>query len=168
MKKSFYTLIFLYLFSSNCNFDNYRYGCLQFIKKYNHEDFSKFKNIGLAIRSYGRDGITIYISDELDNGLRKYPYMIIFYEDEKSIKNTSCRLVKDSCAFDTVKLNTLALNFLKYDIGALAVDKDKNVFITIGSSERFNVVRFSDKKFIKDEYKEDWHQVDDNWFLKKD
>lgn len=168
VKKSLYTLFIIYLSSVGCNNNENRYRSLQFIKKYKQEDFSKFKNIGLTIRSYGRDGITLYISDELNLERRKYPYMIIFDEDEKSIKKTSCRLIKDSCAFDTTKLNSLALNFLRYDIGALAVDNDKNVFITVGSSERFNIVRLSNKKFVKDEYREDWHQVDNNWFFKKD
>jgi hypothetical protein len=168
MKKSLYTLVFLYSFSLGCNYDSNRYGCQKFVKKYRDEDFSKFKNIGLAIRSYGRNGITIYISDELDKGLRKYPYMITFYGDAESVKNTSCRSVKDSCAFDTVKLNRLALNFLKYDISKLMVDEDNNVFIGIGSSERMNLVRFSDKKFIEAEYKKDWQQVNDYWYFKKD
>jgi hypothetical protein len=168
MKKSLYTLFFLYLFFGGCNFDNYRYSCLQFIKKHNHEDFSKFKNIGLAIRSYGRDGITIYISDDLDKGVRKYPYMIIFHGKGKGIKNTSCNSSKDSCTFDTVKLNRLASDFLSYEISKLAVDDDNNVFIGVGSGERFNLVRFSDQKFVKDEYKTEWWQVVDNWYVKRD
>lgn len=167
MKKSLYTLFSLYLFCGSCNIDNYRSGCLQFIKKHNHKDFSKFKNTGLAIRSYGREGITIYISDDLDKGLRKYPYMIIFYGKGKGIKSTGCNSSKDSCAFDTVKLNRLASDFLNFEISKLAVDDDNNVYIGVGSGERYNLVRFSDKKFVKDEYKTDCWQVVDNWYVKR-
>ena len=167
MRKYFCTLIILYLFSIGCHFDS-NIHCLKFANKYRNEDFTQFTNIGLAIRCYCKEGITIYISDKLDSKERRYPYMVIFNEGEESIKKTTCTMLKDSCAFDTIKLNKLALIFLKYHVEKLSVDKDNNVFIGIGSSEGANLVRFSDNKYVKDEYKKDWYSLDDNWYVKKD
>ena len=72
--------------------------------------------------------------------------------------------MKDSINIDRNALDQLAMEFLKYHVHLLKVDKTGNVYVSLRTNERPTLIRFSDEKYITEIYKNDWKKIKDNWF----
>ena len=142
---------------------------IEFVDKYNNENFDAFINTGFLIRSGDRKGnLQIFVNTDFKNASNNGPYVITIEKETGVIKNTSCHLMKDSSSFDREAIHKLTLKFLEYKVYSLAVDENKNIYVRLREAERPTLVRFSDAKYITEEYRKDWKQIKSNWYEKKE
>ena len=133
-----------------------------FVSKYQNKNFDNFKNTWIVIRGYNEEGnpIVFMAYDSSKDG----PYIVTIDSKTNTIKKTSCHLMKDSINIDRNALDQLAMEFLKYHVYLLRVDKAGNVYVSLRTNERPTLIRFSDEKYITETYKNDWKRIKDNWF----
>ena len=141
----------------------------EFVKKFVNENFDKFKNTSMFIRSGDREGglIIFTYDDKIQPDLNNGAYIVTVDYKQKKNKSTSCHLMNDSTIMDRQKLEKLALKFIEYSIDYLGVDSVNNVSICLRMNTRPDLVHFSDLKYKTDKYKK-WKQVKDNWYENKE
>lgn len=160
----FYILMIFTALTMNSCFSQ-RNSNKNFINKYLNENFDNFKNKGVVIRGYDEErNPMLFISSDLENASENGPYIVIIDGKTSTIKKASCHLMKDSISINRNSLNQLAIEFLKYRVRLLRVDKAGNVYVSLQSNERPTLIRFSDEKYITELYREGWKRIKDNWY----
>jgi len=157
----FYTIMILTALTMNSCFSQ-RNSNKDFVNKHLNESFDNFKDTWIVIRGYDeeRNPIVFMSKDTSNDG----PYIVTIDSKTSTIKKTSCHLMKDSINIDRNALDQLAMEFLKYHVHLLKVDKAGNVYVSLQTNERPTLIRFSDEKYITETYKNDWKKIKDNWF----
>lgn len=136
----------------------------QFVGKYERENFSDFGNKSVYIRGGdGGDVLDLFVSTDLENARHIGPYIVSVNKRSKVVVSSGKHLLGDSVLVDTAALQQLAIKFLNYEVVALAVDKNKNVYVGLKSNEKFDLVRFSDLQY-KDANYRDWKHIQANWY----
>jgi hypothetical protein len=136
----------------------------QFVEKYFNEDFSKFRNKTITIRGYeNQDNVIIFIYENDNNSgfiriIAKKEGNIILKQDVINQRN--------NCDLDTnYKNDFLIKHFLEYEINFINIDSNDNVFVKTTFFEgKPDLIRFSDKKYITEEYKKNWINITENWY----
>jgi len=160
----FYTIMIFTALTMNSCFSQ-RNSNKDFVNKYFNENFENFKNKGVVIRGYDNErNPMLFISSDLEKASENGPYIVTIDSKTSTIKKTSCHLMKDSINTDRNALDQLAMEFLKYHVHLLKVDKAGNVYVSLRTNERPTLIRFSDEKYITETYKNDWEKIKDNWF----
>ena len=157
-------MIILSFFFQSC-FTSKNNSEIAFANKYFDEDFSDFKNSDFVIRGLDNDGN--YIVLKFDAAPCGFLGIIL---DKDSLSLLSIEPIYQSnyyCSIDTSYSNyLLAKKFINYNIQAIEVDNNNNVYVKTKFYEgRPNLVRFSDRKFVKDIDTSKWDCIRGNWYL---
>ncbi len=138
-----------------------------FLAKYEFEDFSQFKNVSIFIRSVDSERNPIIfitaphlISDTSD--IRCYFVKL----NRKSHQIIEAHwMAEHHVEADALKLQQLALTFIKYRVPRLKVDTIGNVFVYMRDVETLALVRFVNKKELQKQDKEiKWVEIGHNWY----
>jgi hypothetical protein len=157
-------IAFITLLTMNSCFSNIEEGNKRFVEKHYNDNFNAFINTGFLIRSEDGEGnLIIFISTDLKNALNKGPYVVTVEKETGVIKKTSTHLMSDSNDFNREALHKLLPLFLTYKIYSIAVDSNQNVYVRVMKADKPTLVRFSNKKYITEQYK-DWKRVKGNWY----
>jgi hypothetical protein len=157
------TVIITMSMAISCTVEGNEYN-LNFIKEHGNEKFSDFINVGIVVRNFDQKGNVILFVSNLKNSKTNGIYIVTVDTAKKTIVETSCKLIQDSLLIDRVKLDNLAIKFVKYDINMLRVDSNETVFINVNYNERPTLVRFADLKFKTATYNKDWKRIKENWY----
>jgi hypothetical protein len=142
---------------------------INYVDKFEHENFDDFVNKSFFIRGFDKDGDPIIFVYDLTKKTRPCDLLlgITINIKTKTIKKVDKSKLPDSCNIDEKTSCDLALRFYDYNINRLKVDENRNVYLSIMFKEKADyLVRFSDMKYKTEKYK-DWEQLRGNWFQKK-
>jgi hypothetical protein len=160
----FFTIMIFSALTMNCCI-SHRNSNKDFVNKYFNESFENFKNKGVVVRGYDNErNPMLFISIDLEKASENGPYIVTIDSKESTIKKTSCHLMKDSINIDRNALDQLAMEFLKYHVQLLRVDKAGNVYVSLSTNEWPTLIRFSNEKYITETYENDWKKIKSNWF----
>jgi|GEM_PF-1806196 len=137
----------------------------KFIEKYGNENFDEYKDFSIFIRGANKDGDpVVYLVDMCHkNSL----FIVVLNSNTGEVKSSRYHLTQDSSVIKRNMSISLVEKFWNYRIYALYVDSVYNVKINVIENAEPNLIRFSDKKYIKDEYLNGWRKIKDNWYEKK-
>jgi len=110
----------------------------EFLDKYEYEDFSQFKGVNMDVRGYDDSGKIIITGriDFLKNDSLKFGYYTLKMDtQDNNITYMHWICADKEVELDTIKLQHLAKNFMKYQISRLDVDTAGNVFVYIKDFE---------------------------------
>ena len=137
--------------------------------KYEYEDFSQFKGVSMYIRGFD-DSVKIIITGSIDflkNDSLKFGYYTLKMDTQDyDIPYMHWICADKEVELDTIKLEHLAKNFMKYKIPRLDVDTAGNVFVYI-KEDALSFVRFANEDELKKRSMEStWTKVKntDNWY----
>ena len=142
----------------------------EFLDKYEYEDFSQFKGVNMDVRGYDDSGKIIITGsiDFLKNDSLKFGYYTLKMDTQDyDITYMHWICADKEVELDTIKLQHLAKNFMKYQISRLDVDTAGNVFVYIKDFETRAFVRFANENELKKRSREStWTKVKntDNWY----
>jgi len=142
----------------------------EFLNKYEYEDFSQFKGVNMDVRGYDDSGKIIITGsiDFLKNDSLKFGYYTLKMDTQDyNITYMHWICADKEVELDTIKLEQLAKNFMKYKISRLDVDTAGNVFVYIKDFETRAFVRFANEDELKKRNREStWTKVKntDNWY----
>ena len=142
----------------------------EFLDKYEYEDFSQFKGVNMDVRGYDDSGKIIITGriDFLKNDSLKFGYYTLKMDtQDNNITYMHWICADKEVELDTIKLQHLAKNFMKYQISRLDVDTAGNVFVYIKDFETRAFVRFANENELKKRSREStWTKVKntDNWY----
>jgi len=142
----------------------------EFLNKYEYEDFSQFKGVNMDVRGYDDSGKIIITGsiDFLKNDSLKFGYYTLKMDTQDyNITYMHWICADKEVELDTIKLEQLAKNFMKYKISRLDVDTAGNVFVYIKDFEIRAFVRFANEDELKKRNREStWTKVKntDNWY----
>ena len=142
----------------------------EFLDKYEYEDFSQFKGVNMDVRGYDDSGKIIITGriDFLKNDSLKFGYYTLKMDTQDyDIPYMHWICADKEVELDTIKLQHLAKNFMKYQISRLDVDTAGNVFVYIKDFETRAFVRFANENELKKRSREStWTKVKntDNWY----
>jgi len=142
----------------------------EFLDKYEYEDFSQFKGVNMDVRGYDDRGKIIITGriDFLKNDSLKFGYYTLKMDtQDNNITYMHWICADKEVELDTIKLQHLAKNFMKYQISRLDVDTAGNVFVYIKDFETRAFVRFANENELKKRSREStWTKVKntDNWY----
>jgi hypothetical protein len=137
----------------------------EFIAKYSHESFSKFKETSLVIRGYDNGNPIIfmysYINDSIShNGFKRFIIdkncNTILRENVNFFSDSTETVINDNERF-------LALKFCSYRIYSLTVKSDNNVIVRVSSdNDSYSLIKFRGTYEIPPNWKrvnEDWYEI---------
>lgn len=142
----------------------------EFLDKYEYEDFSQFKGVIMYIRGFDDSGIIIITGsiDFLKNDSLKFGYYTLKMDtQDNNITYMHWICADKEVELDTIKLQHLAKNFMKYQISRLDVDTAGNVFVYIKDFANRAFVRFANEDELQKRNREStWTKVKntDNWY----
>ena len=142
----------------------------EFLDKYEYEDFSQFKGVNMDVRGYDDSGKIIITGriDFLKNDSLKFGYYTLKMDtQDNNITYMHWICADKEVELDTIKLQHLAKNFMKYQIPRIDVDTAGNVFVYIKDFETRAFVRFANEDELKKRSMEStWTKVKttDNWY----
>lgn len=138
-----------------------------FVKKYQTEEFSEFKNVFIVIRQRTLTS-TIYILDKTGENL---PVYVVTYNEWLNkiteINNSLLKEQKVNDYFTERQITTLIYSFRRFNFCLLGVDKQDNVFINpfyasspaclirLGKTPRIDMLKVSG----------DFKPYKDNWYI---
>lgn len=144
-----------------------------FIAKYGSENFTSFIGHTIWLRSLDRERNQIFLfnSNNQDTGNCSLPYRVIVSSKSGQMKEAN-RSWADSfgrCPIDTNIAVEYALKLHKMQIAYLKVDSNKNVIVqTLYGEGTPDLIRFSDPKFITEEFRKRWRPKGNNWYERKE
>ena len=148
-----------------------------FLAKYEFEDFSCFKELGVFQRGTSEDVRLIMIeasfitNDSLYTGL----YVVKLGTNDNRIIDAQWMTEYKNNA-DTLTLQQVAQSFVKYEISGLTVDGHGNVFLYLDNFEELSLARFdtdADIERMKARYDDQrdwnkyWQMIRGNWYRYK-
>ena len=142
----------------------------EFLDKYEYEDFSQFKGVNMDVRGYDDSGKIIITGsiDFLKNDSLKFGYYTLKMDTQDyDIPYMHWICADKEVELDTIKLQHLKKNFMKYQIPRIDVDTAGNVFVYIKDFETRAFVRFANEDELKKRSMEStWTKVKttDNWY----
>jgi hypothetical protein len=145
----------------------------EFLDKYEYEDFSQFKGVGIFIRDLDKERNPIIfvnaphlIYDTSKVGV----YGLILNKQNYKVINSKWTLTENYVNADTLKLQHLAQSFMKYNVPHLMVDTAGNVFVYLKDVETLAFVRFTnDNEMQKNNKEYTWKKIKNrnNWYKPK-
>ena len=136
-----------------------------FLSKYKFEDFSQFNGVNIFFR--GQNAILIDAPHLVNDTAKVGFYVIVLDKKNSQIAETKWALTENNVNADTVKLQQLALAFIKYEIPRLNVDKNGNVFVYLKDFETLALVRFIDNSEFFKRYCKAYKNIKSNWYKPK-
>lgn len=141
----------------------------KFLSEYGNGHFEIFKNYSVFVREWNRgQGPTIMIvNHRIDSGVCSLPFTLILDQDGVNVKDIKGNWMDTSasCNIDTLLMIKLAVELSGMKASYINVDSNGNVFVqTIYGESTPNLVKFSDSKYITDEYKNNWKARPNGWY----
>jgi hypothetical protein len=148
-----------------------------FLAKYEFEDFSSFKDLGVFKRGESEDGRLIMIdvpyitNDSLFTGL----YLVRLGINDNRIVEAEW-VTKHKNSVDTLTLQQVAQSFVKYEISGLEFDGQGNVFIYLDNFEELSLIRFDNDTEVErmkaryddqHDWERYWKRIRGNWYRSK-
>jgi len=141
----------------------------KFLSDYGNGHFEIFKNYSVFVPEWNRgQGPTIMIvNHKIDSGVCRFPFTLILDKDGVNVKDIKGDTMDTSrsCNIDTPLMIKLAVEFSGMKVSYITVDSNDNIFIqTIYGESAPNLVKFSDSKYVTDEYKNNWMARPNGWY----
>ena len=125
-----------------------------FITKYDNEDFSKFRNVGITRRGWEEGNNVYMVSDR-----NKSPYVVSFNNSRNAVTKINRKLLlksKTKDYFTDEKIKYLMTEFANYNVESLSCDDEINIYISLYSDTEMpfllRLSKESDQRKIKKGY----------------
>lgn len=140
----------------------------KFITEHGNYQFNNFKNYVVFVREWDRnhDPAIMIIDSRVDTGDCSLPFTIIVNHENNNVKKIKGNWADSTgkCGVDTNRMIKLATALSALHAAYVRVDSNDNVFVqTIYGEGAPDLVKFSDPKYITDEYRKKWKEKGNGW-----
>lgn len=155
----------------------YLNGCIgqskekMFMVRYEFEDFTQFVGFDMIFRGTDKQGNFLIFGYgpivKNDSSKELCNFAVRLDKNEYHAIETKWSLSQDCGGLDTLLLQQLAQNFMKYNIPRLSIDENGNVFVYLVDFETLTMARFVNERELLKYFDQEWINIKNNWYKPK-